>query len=77
MLLRHLAYELMIYRNGSFFLIGIPNGPIQINGVMPFLQNQRVFKGAILGGRHAVELMLEFAQRHSVKPAIKEYPLVT
>ncbi|KAL1932562.1 hypothetical protein VTP01DRAFT_8240 [Rhizomucor pusillus] len=44
---------------------------------MPFLQNQRVFKGAILSGRHAVELMLEFAQRHSVKPAIKEYPLTT
>lgn len=64
------------YRNGSFFLIGIPSGPIQIREIFPFLQSEKVFRGSILGGRYIVELMLDFASRHNIKAAIEEYPMV-
>lgn len=65
-----------IYRNGSFFLIGFPSGPIQIKETLPFLQSERVFRGSILGGRYIVELMLEFASRHNIKAAVEDYPMV-
>ncbi|KAI8148600.1 chaperonin 10-like protein [Fennellomyces sp. T-0311] len=69
------TYIELLDRNGSFFLIGIPEKPIQISNILPFLQSQKVFKGAILGGRYIVDLMLEFAARHGIKPAIVEYPM--
>ncbi|ORZ00644.1 chaperonin 10-like protein [Syncephalastrum racemosum] len=68
------SYLDLLDRNGSFFLIGLPNGPIEIKQIIPFLQSQRVFKGSILGGRYMVELMLEFAARHQIKPAIVNFP---
>lgn len=64
-------------RNGSFLLIGLTNGPIEFKQVVPFLAEQRTFKGSILGGRYSVQLMLEFAARHQIKPAIVEFPFVS
>ncbi|KAI9499710.1 hypothetical protein BDB00DRAFT_752919 [Zychaea mexicana] len=69
------TYLELLDRNGSFFLIGIPENPIKISNILGFLQSQRVFKGAILGGRYMVDLMLEFASRHNIKPAVTDYPM--
>ncbi|KAJ8663740.1 hypothetical protein O0I10_000013 [Lichtheimia ornata] len=68
-------YLNLLDRNGSFFLIGIPSGPIQIKEIFPFLQSEKIFRGSILGGRYIVELMLEFASRHNIKAAIEDYPM--
>ncbi|KAI9331772.1 chaperonin 10-like protein [Pilaira anomala] len=37
--------------------------------------DQKSIKGSHVGGRYAIELMLEFAKRHNIKPTIEEYPL--
>ena len=39
-------------------MIGIPDDPIEIKQVLPLLQNQRVLRGSVLGGRAHVERML-------------------
>lgn len=70
------ANSVLAARNGSFYLLGIPEGPVKIEKILPFLQSQRSFKGSILGGRYILELMLEFAARHQIKAAIKEFPMV-
>ena len=58
-------------------MIGLPEGPVEIKNIMGFLQSQKTFKASMLSGRYIVDLMLEFSARHSIKPAIVRYPLVS
>ncbi|KAF7721726.1 hypothetical protein EC973_004262 [Apophysomyces ossiformis] len=61
--------------NGNIYLIGVPHNPIQIKNIFPLLQEQIGIRGTMVGGRATIQLMLEFAARHDIKPAIEEYPL--
>ena len=67
---------IIIFSNGAFYLIGLPQGPVEIKNIIGFLQSQKTFKASMLSGRYTVDLMLEFAARHGIKPAIVKYPLV-
>lgn len=64
----------MLKRNGNFTLIGIPNDPVSVKDPLYFLQSQLDLKGTVIGGRYAIELMLEFAARHDIKAQLQEYP---
>jgi uncharacterized zinc-type alcohol dehydrogenase-like protein len=67
------VYLSLLKRNGTFNLIGFPGKPIEIKNVPGFITEQKKLRGSIVGGRHIVELMLEFAERHDIKPMIEEY----
>ncbi|KAG2216051.1 hypothetical protein INT45_001563 [Circinella minor] len=71
------TYFDLLDRNGAFYLIGLPEGPVEIKNIIGFLQSQKTFKASMLSGRYTVDLMLEFAARHGIKPAIVKYPLTT
>ncbi|CAO3656801.1 unnamed protein product [Mucor hiemalis] len=66
-------YLSLLDRNGQFYLIGLPDSSVEIKNPTGLLVDQKAFKGSIVGGRYVVELMLEFAQRHNIKPKIEEY----
>ncbi|KAI8057479.1 chaperonin 10-like protein [Thamnidium elegans] len=68
-------YLSLLNRNGTFYLIGVPGSSIEIKNPAAILTDQKSIKGSIVGGRYVIELMLEFAQRHHIKPKIEEYPL--
>jgi uncharacterized zinc-type alcohol dehydrogenase-like protein len=63
----------LLKRNATFYMVGIPEGPITLQNPTHLLVNQNSFKGGIVGGRYPIELMLEFAQRHNIKAKIEEY----
>ncbi|KAG1401708.1 hypothetical protein G6F60_006205 [Rhizopus arrhizus] len=66
-------YMSLLKRNGQFILLGLPDSSVEFKNPMEILGGQKSFKGSIVGGRYAIELMLEFAGRHNIKPQIEEY----
>jgi uncharacterized zinc-type alcohol dehydrogenase-like protein len=67
-------YYKLLKRNGNFTLIGIPSEPLTVKNPLAFIQSQLDIKGSVIGGRLAIELMLEFASRHNIKAQLEEYP---
>lgn len=68
-------YLSLLNRNGTFYLIGVPDSSIEIKNTGALLTDQKAIRGSLVGGRYVMELMLVFAQRHHIKPKIEEYPL--
>lgn len=66
-------YMSLLKRNGQFILLGLPDSSVEFKNPLEILGGQKSFKGSIVGGRYAIELMLEFAGRHNIKPQIEEY----
>lgn len=67
------VYMSLLKRNGEFILMGIPDSSIEFKNPMEILAGQKTFKGSVVGGRYSIQLMLEFAGRHNIKPQIEEY----
>lgn len=68
-------YLSLLKRNGTLYMIGLPDKPIEIKDTVGLLAEQKAIRGSIVGGRNSIELMLEFAQRHNIKAQLEEYPL--
>lgn len=68
------VYYQLLKRSGNFTLVGIPSDAVTVKNPLGFITSQLQVKGSFIGGRHAIELMLEFAARHNIKPQIEEYP---
>ncbi|KAI9262775.1 hypothetical protein BY458DRAFT_438927 [Sporodiniella umbellata] len=68
-------YMSLLKPNGKLILIGLPNGAVEFKNPIEFVSGQKSYRGAIVGGRHALQQMLEFADRHQIKPTIEEYSL--
>ncbi|KAI8377949.1 chaperonin 10-like protein [Radiomyces spectabilis] len=66
-------YMHLLKPNGTFCLIGIPSGSVEIKDVFTLLNQQRGVRGCVLGGRHVITKMLDFAAQHNIKPQIEEY----
>ncbi|KAI8370061.1 chaperonin 10-like protein [Choanephora cucurbitarum] len=64
----------LLKKNGSLAFMSVTSDPITFKDVNSFLVDQKTFKGSIVGGRYIIDLMLEFAARHQIKPQIEEYP---
>ncbi|KAG2219265.1 hypothetical protein INT45_000041 [Circinella minor] len=68
-------YMDLLDSNGQLFMLGIPEGPIVIEKVLANIANQKTLRGSVNGSRYVVDLMLEFAARHNIKPAVVDYPM--
>ena len=66
-------YFSLLNPNATLVLMGLPDSSIEIKQPLNIIAGQKALRGGMVGGRYVVELMLEFAQRHNVKPQIEEY----
>ncbi|KAG1469987.1 hypothetical protein G6F56_002939 [Rhizopus delemar] len=72
----HIDWDLhmnLLKPNGTFILIGLVNGSIEFKNPIEFIAGQKSFRGSLVGGRYVIQQMLEFAERHQIKPTIEEY----
>lgn len=67
-------YISLLKRNGAMYLMGFPDKPMEIKNAANLITAQASLRGAINGGRYLTELMLDFADRHNIKPMVEEYP---
>jgi len=56
--------------------VGVPEKPLSIPGSSLILNQLRV-TGSLVASRHQNGKMLEFAERHNIRPKIEEYPMVS
>ncbi len=64
----------LLANNGKLVLVGIPVSSMNIPFI-PLVFGQKAIVGSIVGGRHFMQEMLEFAAIHGIKPQTETMPL--
>ena len=59
---------------GRLHFVGATLEPLDV-GVFPLLMGQKSISGSPVGSPTTIELMLEFARLHNVKPRVEMYPM--
>ncbi|CAO3627171.1 unnamed protein product [Cunninghamella echinulata] len=67
------AYLSLLKPNGVFILVALPDGPISGIPAGLLVSKQVRFCASMLGSPKEIEEMLEFADKHQVKPWINKY----
>jgi uncharacterized zinc-type alcohol dehydrogenase-like protein len=64
----------LLANNGILCLVGLPVSTLNIS-LIPLVFGQKSVVGSVVGGRHFMKEMLEFAAIHQIKPMIETMPL--
>ncbi|CAO3676488.1 unnamed protein product [Umbelopsis ramanniana] len=67
-------YLQLLKPNGTMINVGVPEKPLSFPGSSLILNQLRV-TGSLVASRHQNGKMLEFAERHNIRPKIEEYPM--
>ena len=59
---------------GRLHFVGAPMEPLDV-GVFSLISGQKTLSGSPVGSPTTIELMLEFARLHKIKPQIEVYPM--
>merc|ERR1711871_1739197 len=67
-------YLNLLAPKGAFAVVGVPNKPYELPAG-PIISKQLRVIGSLIGSRHVIRDMLDFAVLHDIKPQIEELPL--
>ncbi len=67
------AFELLA-NNGKLCFVGLPVSSLKVS-LLPLIFGQKSVVGSVVGGRHFMQEMLEFAAIHQIKPMVETMPL--
>ncbi len=68
------AYVETLKPKGRLHFVGATLEPLDL-GVFPFIMGQRSLSGSPVGSPAVIRRMLEFVDRHGIRPVVEEFPM--